>query len=71
MIPNTPPTCRIIDTLPKLVETVKTLEREKTLAVDLEADSMYHFKEKVCLIQLATRRESTNRRPPGRIAMRR
>ncbi|MFH1154123.1 MAG: ribonuclease D [Pseudomonadota bacterium] len=26
---------------------------EKSLAVDLEADSMHHFKEKVCLIQIA------------------
>ena len=26
---------------------------EKTIAVDLESDSMYHFKEKVCLIQIS------------------
>jgi ribonuclease D len=30
------------------------LSRQKNLAVDLEADSMYHYKEKVCLIQVAT-----------------
>jgi ribonuclease D len=28
----------------------------KQIAVDLEADSMFHFKEKVCLIQMATKR---------------
>jgi len=27
---------------------------EAAIAVDVEADSMYHFKEKVCLIQMAT-----------------
>jgi ribonuclease D len=37
------------------LEIVKTsVKQEKIIAVDLEADSMYHFKEKVCLIQLAT-----------------
>jgi ribonuclease D len=30
-----------------------TLKSEKIIAVDLEADSMHHFKEKVCLIQIA------------------
>jgi len=30
------------------------LEKERIIGVDLEADSMYHFKEKVCLIQIAT-----------------
>lgn len=31
-----------------------TFQMAKTLAVDLEADSMFHFKEKVCLIQMAS-----------------
>ncbi|MCK5311226.1 MAG: HRDC domain-containing protein [Desulfobacteraceae bacterium] len=30
-----------------------TLKLEKIIAVDIEADSMHHFKEKVCLIQIA------------------
>lgn len=30
------------------------LLKEKQVSVDLEADSMYHFKEKVCLLQIAT-----------------
>ena len=29
---------------------------EKVLAVDLEADSMHHFRERVCLLQIATNR---------------
>ena len=34
------------------------LTAEPTVAVDLEADSMYHFREKVCLIQMASASES-------------
>ena len=30
------------------------LEREKAIGVDLEADSMFHYWEKVCLIQIST-----------------
>ena len=32
------------------------LTKQHIIGVDLEADSMYHFREKVCLIQMATRR---------------
>ncbi|MGD9056161.1 MAG: HRDC domain-containing protein [Desulfobacterales bacterium] len=32
------------------------LTKQQIIGVDLEADSMYHFREKVCLIQIATRR---------------
>jgi ribonuclease D len=46
--------CRIIDTLAELEKAASEFEREKAVAVDLEADSMYHFKEKVCLVQIAT-----------------
>ena len=48
----------IIDTRSRLESTVKSLEQETTVAVDLEADSMYHFQEKVCLIQMATKRRN-------------
>jgi ribonuclease D len=34
------------------------LEAETVFGVDLEADSMYHFQEKVCLLQLATGRRN-------------
>ncbi len=46
--------CQIIETKTDLARIAKILEREKTVAIDLEADSMYHFKEKICLIQMAT-----------------
>ena len=45
---------QVIDTATDLEETVRSLEKEKAVAVDLEADSMYHYQEKVCLIQIAT-----------------
>ncbi|MDM8526246.1 HRDC domain-containing protein [Desulfococcaceae bacterium HSG8] len=48
-------TYQIIDTEPELEDFAKILEGEKIVAVDLEADSMYHFKEKVCLIQISVR----------------
>ena len=46
--------CKIIDTLDELKNLARTIKNEQAIGVDLEADSMYHFKEKVCLIQLAT-----------------
>lgn len=30
------------------------LEREKAIGVDLESDSMFHYQEKICLIQIST-----------------
>jgi ribonuclease D len=48
--------CRIIDTSAELEKAARDFEREKTVAVDLEADSMFHFKEKVCLLQIATKK---------------
>ena len=44
----------IINTLPALQKFAGRLEKQRIIGVDLEADSMYHFKEKVCLIQIAT-----------------
>jgi len=44
---------KIIDTFDSLKNLARTIDKEKTIGVDLEADSMYHFKEKVCLIQMA------------------
>ncbi len=45
---------QLIDTGSELKDIVKAFEGAKRIAVDLEADSMFHFKEKVCLIQMAT-----------------
>ena len=47
---------KIIDSNNKLADLVNKLKEETAIGVDLEADSMYHFKEKVCLIQMATSR---------------
>jgi len=53
-IDDTKPGYHIIDSLSGLKEAAAAIKKEKTLAVDLEADSMYHFKEKVCLVQMAS-----------------
>ncbi len=37
----------------ELVNICNKLKTKKQIAMDLEADSMHHFKEKVCLIQIA------------------
>lgn len=47
-----------IDTLAGLEQVAHAFNSEPMVAVDLEADSMYHFREKVCLIQMATATES-------------
>ena len=49
---------QIIDTMAELKTIAKILEKEETIAIDLEADSMFHFKEKVCLIQVATEKRN-------------
>ncbi|MEI6305772.1 MAG: HRDC domain-containing protein [Deltaproteobacteria bacterium] len=51
-------TCEIITTEQHLSEVVAIMEQQTELAVDLEMDSLHHYKEKVCLIQVSTRRES-------------
>ena len=48
----------IITTQRALQELVKRLVREPVVAVDLEADSMHHYQEKVCLIQISIPTES-------------
>jgi ribonuclease D len=44
---------KFIDTMEGLKKLVETFNGVGVIAADLEADSMYHFREKVCLIQLA------------------
>jgi ribonuclease D len=43
-----------IDTLPQLEGTARILGQAEIIGVDLEADSMHHYFEKVCLLQIAT-----------------
>ncbi|BBO71252.1 ribonuclease D [Desulfosarcina alkanivorans] len=49
----TAPAYRVIRTVSELEQFVDRMSSEKILAVDLEADSMFHFQEKVCLLQIA------------------
>ncbi len=44
----------VIESSRQLARLVSKIEHEAAIGVDVEADSMYHFKEKVCLIQMAT-----------------
>lgn len=44
----------IIDTKSVLAALARDLQKQEMIGVDLEADSLYHFKEKVCLIQIAS-----------------
>jgi ribonuclease D len=44
----------VIETPAALVDLAQKFQHAPAVAVDLEADSMYHFQEKVCLIQMAT-----------------
>jgi len=52
---STPGTLQYIDDQAGLDKMITDLCKEPLIAFDLEADSMFHFKEKVCLIQIATR----------------
>ena len=49
---------KIVDTVAGLEKAVRTLEKTKAIAVDMEADSMYHFQVKVCLVQMATEKST-------------
>ena len=50
--------CEIITDALRLAEVVALISRETEVAVDLEMDSLHHYQEKVCLIQISTRTES-------------
>jgi ribonuclease D len=52
------PSYQIITTQAKLKEFVASISKAKQIAVDLEADSMFHFQEKVCLLQMAANRHN-------------
>jgi hypothetical protein len=44
----------LIETRAELDSLAQDLLGEKTLAVDTEADSFYHYYDKTCLVQIAT-----------------
>jgi ribonuclease D len=47
------PDYRLVASSRDLETLARSLERRTSVAVDLEADSMYHFRERVCLLQVA------------------
>jgi len=49
---------QFIESESELQKICEDLLKEKMIGVDLEADSMYCFKEKICLIQIATDRQA-------------
>jgi len=50
--------CEIVTGAARLAEVAGRISRETEIAVDLEMDSLHHYQEKVCLIQISTRSES-------------
>ena len=51
-------TCEIITTALRLAEVADILSQQTEIAVDLEMDSLHHYREKVCLMQVSTRQQS-------------
>jgi ribonuclease D len=51
-------TCEIITTAERLTEIADILKQQAEIAVDLEMDSLHHYRDKVCLIQVSTRLQS-------------
>ena len=51
-------TCEIITTEARLSEVADILSQQTEIAVDLEMDSLHHYREKVCLAQISTRQQS-------------
>lgn len=51
-------TCEIITTTERLAEVADILSRQREIAVDLEMDSLHHYREKVCLLQVSTREQN-------------
>jgi len=58
LTPFTKQECEIITNAERLSEVAEILCRQNEFAVDLEMDSLHHYQEKVCLIQVSTRTES-------------
>ena len=52
------PSYRYIQTRAELEQFVGRIGQETILAVDIEADSMFHYQEKVCLLQMAGKGEN-------------
>jgi ribonuclease D len=55
---NSPPQYTLVSTAECLQNTLECLIPAPRMAVDMEADSLYHYFEKVCLIQLSTDKDT-------------
>ncbi len=55
---NSPPQYTLVSTPEGFQNTLECLIPAPRMAVDMEADSLYHYFEKVCLIQLSTDKET-------------
>ena len=51
-------TCEIVTSTERLAEVADILSQQSEIAVDLEMDSLHHYREKVCLVQVSTRQQS-------------
>ena len=51
-------TCEIITSPARLADVADILSKQTEIAVDLEMDSLHHYREKVCLVQVSTREQS-------------
>jgi len=54
MTAQTPVKYELIKNHSELREIITVLQNEPVIGVDLEADSMFHYQEKICLLQIAT-----------------
>ncbi|MEI7550729.1 MAG: HRDC domain-containing protein [Verrucomicrobiota bacterium] len=56
-VPNRPPTYQLLDQPGSLAPLLAALDRVDEVSLDTEADNMYHYKTRVCLMQFLVGRE--------------
>lgn len=55
---QTQPQYILVEKYPDLCRIGAALQKEEAIGVDLEADSMFHYQERVCLVQISTRTQN-------------
>jgi len=55
---QTQPQYILVEKYPDLYRIGAGLQKEEAIGVDLEADSMFHYQERVCLLQISTRTQN-------------
>jgi len=58
MMNQTQPQYILVEKYPDLYRIGAGLQKEEAIGVDLEADSMFHYQERVCLVQISTRTQN-------------